>query len=73
MTFNVDQEARFSSHELQYSSEWDSDFSLLGGLYYYHSDESQVVDFREWNDELMEMYQFIVDLANRLASMCPML
>ena len=64
MTFNVDQEARFSSHELQYSSEWDSDFSLLGGLYYYHSDESQVVDFREWNDELMEMYQYIVNLAN---------
>ncbi len=44
MTFNVDQEARFSSHELQYSSEWDSDFSLLGGLYYYHSDENR----RSW-------------------------
>ena len=29
MTFNVDQDARFSSHELQYSSEWDGDFSLL--------------------------------------------
>jgi iron complex outermembrane receptor protein len=59
MTYSVDQEARFSSHELQYSSEWDSDFSLLGGLYYYHSDEDQVVDFREWNDELMEMYAFL--------------
>ncbi len=59
MTYNVDQDARFSSHELQYSSEWDSDYSLLGGLYYYHSDENQVVDFREWNDELMEMYVFL--------------
>jgi len=59
MTYNVDQEASFLSHELQYSSEWDSDFSLLGGLYYYHSNEEQVVDFREWNDELMEMYSFL--------------
>ena len=62
MTFEVDQKARFMSHELQYSSEWDSDFSLLGGLYYYHSDEDQLVTFREWNDDLMEMYEYLVVL-----------
>ncbi len=58
MTYVVNQEATFESHELQYSSEWDSDYSLLGGLYYYHSDEEQVVSFREWNDDLMAMYAF---------------
>ncbi|MCB1690372.1 MAG: TonB-dependent receptor [Halioglobus sp.] len=58
MVYAVNQEATFDSHELQYTSEWDSDYSLLAGLYYYHSDEEQVVSFREWNDELMEMYAF---------------
>ena len=58
MTFEVNQEATFDSHELQYTSEWDSDYSLLAGLYYYHSDEEQVVSFREWNDELMATYAF---------------
>lgn len=59
MEYAVNQEASFISHELQYSSEWDSDYSLLGGLYYYHSNEEQVVSFREWNDELMAMYAYI--------------
>jgi iron complex outermembrane receptor protein len=58
MTYNVDQEAQFSSHELQYSSEWDSDFALLAGLYYYHSDEEQVVSYREFSDELMAVYRY---------------
>ena len=49
----VNQEATFDSHELQYTSDWDSDYSLLAGLYYYHSDEEQVVSYREWNDQLM--------------------
>ncbi|CAA0121936.1 Colicin I receptor [Halioglobus japonicus] len=59
MTYVVNQEATFESHELQYSSEWDGDYSLLSGLYYYHSDEEQVASYREWNDELMEMYAFL--------------
>lgn len=59
MTYDVNQEARFESHELQYSSDWDSDYALLGGLYYYHSNEEQVVSFREWNDDLMAMYAYI--------------
>jgi iron complex outermembrane receptor protein len=58
MTYNVDQEARFVSHELQYSSDWDRDFSLLAGLYYYHSDEEQLVTFREFNDDLIEVYRY---------------
>ncbi|MEM9257270.1 MAG: TonB-dependent receptor [Pseudomonadota bacterium] len=58
MTYNVNQEARFSSHELQYTSEWDGDWQLLGGLYYYHSDEEQVVSFREFNDDLMAVYEY---------------
>jgi iron complex outermembrane recepter protein len=58
MTYEVNQEATFDSHELQYSSEWDSDYSLLAGLYYYHSDEEQVVSFREWNDDLMATYAY---------------
>ncbi|MFT4613961.1 MAG: iron complex outermembrane receptor protein [Bacteroidia bacterium] len=58
MTYQVDQEAQFTSHELQYASEWDGDFQVIGGLYYYHSDEEQVVIFREWNDDLMEVYSF---------------
>jgi iron complex outermembrane receptor protein len=62
MTYEVNQEATFDSHELQYSSEWDSDYSLLAGLYYYHSDEEQVVSFREWNEELMATYAFFAPL-----------
>lgn len=59
MTYNVNQEAQFQSHELQYTSNWDSDFALLGGLYYYHSDEEQVVSFREFNDDLIEVYRYL--------------
>lgn len=59
MTYVVNQEASFDSHELQYSSEWDSDYALLAGLYYYHSNEEQVVSFREWNDDLMAMYAYL--------------
>ncbi|MCR9106762.1 MAG: TonB-dependent receptor [Gammaproteobacteria bacterium] len=58
MTYQVDQEAQFSSHEIQYTSNWDSDFSLLGGLYYYHSDEQQVVSFMEFNDDLIDVYRY---------------
>lgn len=61
MTYVVNQEAQFTSHEVQYSSDWDSDFSLISGLYYYHSDEEQVVSYREWNDELMATYAFFAN------------
>ncbi|GAB5451388.1 MAG: hypothetical protein Hals2KO_17160 [Halioglobus sp.] len=62
MTYEVDQTAQFSSHELQYSSNWDSDLSMLAGLYYYHSDEEQVVMFREFSNELIEVYRYFGSL-----------
>ncbi|MEZ5572973.1 MAG: TonB-dependent receptor [Halioglobus sp.] len=68
MTYVINQEARFDSHELQYTSEWDSDFSLLGGLYYYHSDEEQVVSYREYNDQLMQMYSYFAGFINKPVS-----
>jgi iron complex outermembrane receptor protein len=68
MTYVVNQEARFDSHELQYTSDWDSDFALLGGLYYYHSDEEQVVSYSEYNDQLMEMYAYFAGVLNKPVS-----
>jgi len=58
MTYGVNQEASFISHELQYSSNWDNDYEFIGGIYYYHSNEEQVVNFREWNDDLIATYRF---------------
>jgi iron complex outermembrane receptor protein len=68
MTFVVNQEATFDSHELQYSSEWDSDYSLLAGLYYYHSDEEQVPGFYEANDELMATYAYFGNILGKPVS-----
>jgi iron complex outermembrane receptor protein len=68
MTYVINQEATFDSHELQYTSEWDSDYSVIAGLYYYHSDEEQVVSFREWNDQLMETYAFFGGLLRKPVS-----
>ncbi|MFT4518336.1 MAG: iron complex outermembrane receptor protein [Halioglobus sp.] len=58
MTTSVNQTARYDSHEIQFLSDWEGDFGLITGLYYYHSDEDQVVDFRELNDDLMAVYAF---------------
>ena len=68
MTYVVNQEASFDSHELQYSSDWDSDFALLAGLYTYHSDEEQVVSYSEWNDELMATYAYFGGLLDKPVS-----
>ncbi len=68
MTYEVNQEAQFSSHELQFASDWDSRFALLAGLYYYHSDEEQVVAFREFNNELMATYAFFASQINKPVS-----
>ena len=68
MIFVVNQEATFDSHELQYSSEWDSDYSLLAGLYYYHSDEEQVPSFHERNDELMATYAYFGNILGKPVS-----
>ena len=59
MQYRVDQMVDFYSHELQYVSNWDGAFNLIGGLYYYRSDEEQIVSYREFGEELMETYRFL--------------
>jgi iron complex outermembrane recepter protein len=68
MTYVVNQEASFDSHEFQYISDWDSDYALLAGLYTYHSDEEQVVSYREWNDQLMDTYAYFAGLLHKPVS-----
>jgi iron complex outermembrane receptor protein len=62
MVREVDQRTHYHSHEVQYLSDWGNDFNLIGGLYYYASDENQVVSFSERNDELMATYAFFAGL-----------
>jgi len=61
MTYTIDQEASFVSHELQVVSDFDGPVNFISGLYYYRSQEDQVVAFREFNDELMSVYAFFGD------------
>jgi iron complex outermembrane receptor protein len=68
MTYVINQEASFDSHELQYTSDWDSDYALLAGLYYYHSDEEQVVSYREWDDQLMDVYAYFAGIIGKPVS-----
>lgn len=56
--YSVDQESSFISHELQLSSEGDGPLSYIAGLYYYRSNEEQLVAFRQYNEELMDTYAF---------------
>lgn len=65
MTYNVNQTARFDSQELQYISDYDGDLNFIAGLYYYHSDEDQVVSFREFNDDLIEVYAYFANVLGR--------
>jgi iron complex outermembrane receptor protein len=58
MTHEVQYKNRYLSQELQYVSDWDGRLNLVGGLYYYRSDEDREVRLREWNDELMATYAF---------------
>ena len=50
------QEAEFTSHELQFISNFDGAINFIGGLYYYDSEEDQELAFIEHNQELMETY-----------------
>jgi len=61
MTYTIDQEASFMSHELQVVSDFDGAVNFISGLYYYRSQEDQVVAFREYNDELVCVYAFFCD------------
>jgi iron complex outermembrane receptor protein len=64
MLYGVNQTAQFDSHELQYISDYDGRLNVIAGLYYYHSDEDQVVSFREFNDDLIEVYAFFAGVLN---------
>ena len=50
------QESTFTSHELQFISDFDGDINFIGGLYYYDSEEDQALAFIEHNQELRETY-----------------
>jgi len=58
MIYTIDQEASFVSHELQLISDFDGALNFLSGVYYYRSQEDQVVAFHERNDDLMAVYAF---------------
>ncbi len=68
MTYTIDQEATFVSHEVQLSSNFDGRLNFISGLYYYHSEEDQVVAFRERNDDLMAVYAFFGGLIGKPVS-----
>jgi iron complex outermembrane receptor protein len=54
MTYSNDNEAEFTSHELQVVSNYDGDLNFIAGLYYYNSDESIYTDFVERGFGLMQ-------------------
>ncbi|MFT6274668.1 MAG: iron complex outermembrane receptor protein [Halioglobus sp.] len=58
MVYSVDQEVSYFSHELQFISDFDGPLNFISGLYYYRSQEDQLVSFRERNDDLMAVYAF---------------
>jgi iron complex outermembrane recepter protein len=58
------QEAQFTSHELQLTSELDGPVNFITGLYYYRSDEKQGLAFIEHNEELMDTYRFFGGFIN---------
>ena len=62
MVYSVGQEASFVSHELQFVSEFDGSLNFISGVYYYHSEEDQLVSFRERNNDLMSVYTFFGSL-----------
>ncbi len=58
MTYTIKQEASFVSHEFQLASDFTGPLNFISGLYYYRSQEDQVVAYHERNDELMAVYAF---------------
>jgi iron complex outermembrane receptor protein len=58
------QESRFTSHELQFISDFGSDINFIGGLYYYNSEEDQSLSFIEHNQQLMETYALFSTFIN---------
>jgi iron complex outermembrane receptor protein len=50
------QEADFTSHEIQFITNYDSALNFTTGLYYYNSDEYQALAFIENNPDVMTAY-----------------
>lgn len=55
------QDAKFTSHELQFISDFDGAINFIGGLYYYDSEEDQSLAFIEHNQELRETYAVLAN------------
>ena len=68
MTYTIAQEATFVSHEVQLSSSFDGPLNFISGLYYYHSEEDQLVAYDERNDDLMSVYAFFGSLIGKPVS-----
>jgi len=62
MSYTIDQEASSFSHEVQVISDFDSSLNFISGLYYYRSQEDQVVAYHERNNDLMAVYAFFGDI-----------
>ncbi|MFT5711584.1 MAG: outer membrane receptor protein involved in Fe transport, partial [Halioglobus sp.] len=68
MTYTIDQEATFVSHQVQLSSNFEGPLNVISGLYYYHSEEDQLVAFHERNNDLMAVYAFFGGLIGKPVS-----
>ncbi len=68
MIYTIDQEASFVSHELQVTSDFEGPLNFIAGLYYYRSQEDQLVAFHERNDDLMAVYAFFASTINKPVS-----
>jgi iron complex outermembrane recepter protein len=62
--YTVDQEFDFTSHDLQIHSELEGSLNFIAGLYYFRSNEEQMVAYRQYNDELMDTYRFFAQFIN---------
>ena len=68
LTRPFSQNADFTSHELQFITDFGSSVNLISGLYYYNSDEDQALSFIEHNEGLMDVYRFFGNFVNPVVS-----
>lgn len=68
VTDHIEQQASFTSQDLQFYSELDGPLNFVSGLYYYRSDEDQYYAVRENNDDVMAVYTFLGNLVGRNTS-----
>ena len=68
VTDHIEQEASFTSQDLQFYSELNGPLNFVSGLYYYRSDEDQYYAVRENNNDMMAVYTFLGNLLGRNTS-----